>query len=49
MLAKYLSKHGRVSARGYKVSEWVDAFGVFLLIFTVLGIVGSIESGRWFG
>ena len=49
MLAKYLSKNGgRVTARGYKVSEWLDAFGVFLLILTVYGIVGSIETGRWF-
>jgi hypothetical protein len=49
MLAKYLSKNGgRVTARGYKVSEWVDALGVFLLILTVYGIVGSIESERWF-
>jgi hypothetical protein len=48
MLAKYLEKHGRVTARGYKVSEWLDAFGVFLLIFAVFGIVGSIESEKWF-
>jgi len=48
MLAKYLSKHGRVTERGHKVSEWLDAFGVFLLIFVVLGIVGSIESEKWF-
>jgi hypothetical protein len=49
MLAKYLSKQGgRVTARGYKVSEWLDAFGVFLLILTVYGIVGSIESEKWF-
>jgi hypothetical protein len=49
MLAKYLSKKGgRVTDRGHKVSEWLDALGVFLLIFAVFGIVGSIESGRWF-
>jgi hypothetical protein len=48
MLAKYLSKHGRVTERGHKVSEWLDAFGVFLLIFVVFGIVGSIESEKWF-
>jgi hypothetical protein len=49
MLAKYLSKNGgRVTDRGHKVSEWLDALGVFLLIFAVFGIVGSIESGRWF-
>jgi len=50
MLAKYLSKNGgRVTERGYKVSEWLDAFGVFALIFLVFGVVGSIESGKWFG
>lgn len=49
MLAKYLSKHGRVTERGYKVSEWIDAAGIFTLIFLVFGVVGSIESGRWFG
>jgi hypothetical protein len=48
MLARYLEKHGRVTERGYKVSEWLDAFGVFLLILTVYGIVGSIESEKWF-
>jgi hypothetical protein len=48
MLAKYLSKHGRVTQRGHKVSEWLDALGVFLLIFAVFGIVGSIESEKWF-
>ena len=48
MLARYLAKHGRVTERGYKVSEWLDAFGVFLLILTVYGIVGSIESEKWF-
>ena len=49
MLAKYLSKHGRVTERGHKVSEWLDAFGVFLVIFLAFGIVGSVESGKWFG
>ena len=48
MLAKYLEKQGRVTARGHKVSEWLDAIGLFLLIFAVFGIVGSIESGKWF-
>jgi hypothetical protein len=49
MLAKYLSKQGgRVTERGHKVSEWLDALGVFLLIFAVFGVVGSIESGKWF-
>jgi hypothetical protein len=49
MLAKYLSKHGRVTKRGHKVSEWLDAVGLFLAIFLVFGVVGSIESGKWFG
>jgi hypothetical protein len=49
MLAKYLEKQGgRVTDRGHKVSEWLDALAVFLLIFAVFGIVGSIESERWF-
>ena len=49
MLAKYLSKQGgRVTERGHKVSEWLDALGLFLLIFAVFGVVGSIESGKWF-
>ena len=48
MLAKYLSRNGRVTERGHKVSEWLDALGVFLLILAVYAIVGSIESGRWF-
>jgi hypothetical protein len=49
MLAKYLSKQGgRVTERGQKVSEWLDALGLFLLIFAVFGVVGSIESGKWF-
>lgn len=50
MLAKYLAKNGgRVTARGYKVSEWLDGVGLFLAFLTVYGIVGSIESGKWFG
>jgi hypothetical protein len=50
MLAKYLEKQGgRMTARGYKVSEWLDALGLFLLLFTAFGVVGSIESGKWFG
>lgn len=49
MLAKYLEKQGsRVTARGYKVSEWLDAVGLFLLFLAVFGIVGSIESEKWF-
>ena len=48
MLARYLEKQGRVTARGYKVSDWLDALGVFLLILTVYAIVGSIESEKWF-
>lgn len=48
MLAKYLEKQGRVTARGYKVSEWLDALGLFLLIFALFGIVGSVESEKWF-
>ena len=49
MLAKYLSKHGRVTARGHKVSEWIDALWLFLILFGAFAVVGSIESGRWFG
>ena len=48
MLAKYLSRNGRVTERGHKVSEWLDALVLFALIFFAFGIVGSIESGRWF-
>ncbi len=46
----YLVKRGvRLTAKGRK---WADnaegiAFGLFILL--VFGIVGSIESGRWFG
>lgn len=50
MLAKYLSKQGgRVTARGYKVSEALDTIGLFLLFLVAFGVVGSIESGKWFG
>lgn len=50
MLARYLEKHGgRVTARGYKVSEFLDGVGFFLLFLVAFGVVGSIESGKWFG
>ena len=49
MLARYLEKQGgRVTERGYKVSEWLDGLGFFLLFLAVFGIVGSIESEKWF-
>ncbi len=49
MLADYLAKHRRVTRRGQTVSDTIDALGFYLVIFLAFGIVGSIESGRWFG
>lgn len=50
MLAKYLSKNGgRVSKRGHTVSDAIDATLFYLAMLLVFGVVGSIESGRWFG
>jgi hypothetical protein len=50
MLAKYLEKQGgRVTARGYKVSDALDTIGLLFMFLAVFGVVGSIESGKWFG
>ena len=50
MLAKYLAKQGgRVTARGYKVSEALDTLGLMFMFLVAFGVVGSIESGKWFG
>ena len=50
MLAKYLSKNGgRVSKRGHTVSDAIDATLFYVGMLLVFGVVGSIESGRWFG
>jgi len=50
MIENYLLKKGvRLTPKGRK---WADNFeGITFAVFLLLafGIVGSIESGRWFG
>lgn len=51
MLVKFLQKHcdGRITARAYKISDAIDTVWLFLCLFLAMGVVGSIESGKWFG
>jgi hypothetical protein len=50
MLAKLLSREGgQITVRGQKVSDTIDAVIFYAVILLVFGIVGSIETGRWFG
>ena len=48
MLAKYLSNCGSITKRGQSVSDAIDAFFIYGLIFLAFGVAGSIETGRWF-
>jgi hypothetical protein len=49
MLAKLLTKDGgRLTRRGQKVSDAIDTAGFLVLILIAFGVVGSIESGKWF-
>ena len=47
MLAKYLSRFGRVTKRGYRVSEAIDTVIMFIVFFGLMAIVGSIESSKY--
>jgi len=49
-LDQYLAKRGmRLTKRGRSLVDNLQGVAVALLILLVFGIVGSIESGRWFG
>ena len=49
MLAKLLLRDGgRLTERGERVSDTIDAILLLILFLAVFGIAGSIESGRWF-
>lgn len=44
-----LKKKVRLTPKGRKWAENVEGVGFVLLILLMFGVVGSIESGRWFG
>jgi hypothetical protein len=49
MLAKLLLRDGgRMTQRGQRVSDAIDTVLLLGLFLTVFGIVGAIETGRWF-
>lgn len=51
MLVKFLERNcdGRVTERAHKISDALDVAWMFTVLFLAMGIVGSIESGKWFG
>jgi len=50
MLAKLIARvGGKITKRGQSVSDNLDGISFALLILAIFGVVGSIETGRWFG
>lgn len=50
MIEERLAKKGiRLTAKGRRWADNVEGIGFALFILLAFGIVGSIESGRWFG
>jgi len=47
MLADYLSKFGRVTKRGRRVSDAIDTVVIFVVVFGLMAIVGTVESAKW--
>ncbi len=49
MIENYLlKKNVRLSSKGRKWADNVEATGFMILLLLAFGVVGSIESGRWF-
>lgn len=49
MIEEYLTKRGiRLTKRGRKLADNTEAILFYVVILVAFGIVGSIETGRWF-
>ncbi len=49
MIAEYLTKRGvRLTAKGHRWADNLEAILFYAIILVAFGIVGSIETGRWF-
>jgi len=46
--SRLLKKGIRLSSKGRNWAENLEAFAFFGFILLAFGVVGSIESGRWF-
>ena len=46
---RLLKKGIRLSPKGRSWAENIEAFAFYGFLLLVFGIVGSIESGKWFG
>ena len=50
LIENYLVKRGvRLTPKGRKWADNIEGIAFALIILIAFGIVGSIESGRWFG
>ena len=50
MIENYLAKKGvRLTAKGRRWADNIEGVGLALGLLFAFGVVGSIESGRWFG
>jgi hypothetical protein len=49
MIENYLLKRGvRLTAKGRRWADNAEALAFYLVLLLAFGIVGSIETGRWF-
>jgi hypothetical protein len=49
MLQEHFEKKGiRLSAKGIRWCENLEVYFIYSVILLAFGVVGSIESGRWF-
>lgn len=49
MIEEYLTKRGiRLTKRGRRWADNTEAILFYVVILVAFGIVGSIETGRWF-
>jgi hypothetical protein len=50
MIENYLAKRGvRLNAKGRRWADNIEGIALALALLLVFGVVGSIETGRWFG
>jgi hypothetical protein len=49
VIENYLAKKGvRLTAKGRRWADNVEGVALAIALLLIFGIVGSIESGRWF-
>ena len=49
LIEQFEKKNIRLTDRGKNWCDNIEAVGILLVILLAFGVVGSIETGRWFG